>query len=1138
MRYPRLFLLLLLLGCLASPLLAQSSLEWVEKAQQAEDAGNFTEAGKDWEKAAAAFSQESNAPYRAKSLFYAGLAHYKAGAREAAAAQLTLAVEAYLALGDGQGQSLCLVQRGVVEIALGQWTEAERSFRNALEVARRIGNEERALEATEFLGKTLEAGRRWAEATEVTESLVAAYRDRDAKKVADFLSTLGALYQLQGQLEKAEKAYDESIALFEQQGEAEEALSVRRDKARFLLKTHQLEKAESLLAELEKEKPQDAGFALDHASALSQLGRHAEALAKLEKMLPWVHDRNVLLLVQTRRIAELVELGREKEALAQLGKPDFGTDLVRAQVAESIGRRDLAEQYLRKALSAASDADRPGVANELAVKLIGWDKVGEASTLLEATLATLPRGDKRRAVLTSNLAETYLSGGEPAKALPLYLEVVEMARRGEGEVDLTIVLTNIGATYEYLGDYSQALRYLEQAIELGERYQVGSDSQGTIYNSLGLVYVKMGRLSEGITFYQRALAYHRTHGNGRGETASLINLGAAYELMGERGKAADYYEQALTITERDGQVSQQITLLNNLSHLSSSNDRAEKLLEAALKLEKGAPQTLTHNILLSNLADLYYRTGRQEQAVTMARDAAARLQELGAKESELVTRQILLQDSLDGEDSDATDQQLDRCLHLAQDIVTGLSAASARSFLKEHEATLREGLERVLEEDHGGRAFSIDEQLRSLGLASLTNGLPLQSAHVPVELAEREKTLLARMREAASRSADLSGLRAEHKILREQIERHHLAAGALHSLEAATVSAVQQRLRPDEIMLSYVLAGPDVWLLAITQQTVQARRVAALNELQPLISGAYRKVCSAGRLNDVDSALQALSTALWQPAQDLIGGKTRLILIPAGPLFSVPFAALTQDGVPLGERYLLTQASSGTAWVLSRSAQTTGKGALVAALGNFAPGWSEGGFGKAGVRSSSLVPLPGSLQEVTRIAAAMVNPVTLKEQAMTGDALREGSTGRRQLHYATHGLLNNDEPMLSGLVASDRLVTALEIFGWDLDADLAVLSACHSGQISQGLEYVSLTRAFQFAGARTLLATNWAVSDEATAQWMEAFYANLQRGRPADEAAREACIALRKQYPHPYFWAPFALWGDGTVVPEKNPQLR
>ena len=1134
-RFSRLWLLLLVLGVLASPLYAQTSLEWVEKAQQAEDAKDFGGAGKAWEKAAAAFNGEGNAPYRAKSLFYAGLAHYKAGAKDAAIAQLTLGVEAFLALRDPQGQSLCLVQRGVVEIEVGKWTDAERSFRNALDVARQAGNEDRALEATELLGKTLEAGRRWPEATELTEGLVAAYRIHAPHKVPDLLATLGALYQLQGQLDKAEKAYLESIALYREAQNSGQVLSVRRDLARFFLKTQQLEKALALLDDVRKESPDDPGVGVDYAFTLSLMDRHDESLAELEKLLGRIKDPNVLVLLRSRRLEELVHLGREAEALTLLRKPDFGTDQARAQAAESLGRQDLAEEYLRKALAASTDVEKPGLANALAVKLIRWDKPEEAAALLESTLAKLPKTDKRRAVMMSNLGETYLSRGEPEKALPLYLEVVEMARRGEGEADLGIVLSNIGSAYEYLGDYSKALSYLEKAVELGERYKEASSGQGTVYNALGLVYVKMGRYNEGVTFYQRALAYHRNFSNSYGETASLINLGAVFELMGERNKAAGFYSQAFDIAEKEGRTSQEIILLNNLGQLSDSDERAEKLFNEALKLEQSAPQALTRNTILSNLADLYYRTGRKEQAEKMAAEAAAVLEKLGAKENELMTRQILLRASLGRPDGAVTDLQLNRSLQLAQDIVTGLSAASARSFLQKHENVLRDGLERVLQGGDASRAFLIDEQLRSLGLASLTNGLPLQSAHVPLELAEREQTLLARMREAASRSADLSSLRAEHKLLREQIERYHLAAGALHSLEAANLTSVQKQLRPHEVLLSYVLAGPDVWLIAITDQAAQARRLASLAELKPLINSAYRKVCTLGRLNDVDTALQALSAALWQPGQDLIGDKTRLIIVPAGPLFSVPFAALPQEGVVLGERYFLTQASSGTAWLLSRTAQTgTGKGVLVAALGNFAPAWSEGGFGKAGVRSSSLVPLPGTLKELSQIVSTLPGSQTLQEQAMTGDALKKASAGRRQLHFATHGLLNDQEPMLSGLVASDRLVTALEIFNWNLDADLAVLSACHSGQVSKGLEYVSLTRAFQFAGARTLLATNWAVSDEVTARWMEVFYTDLRAGKPADEAAHEAGMAVRKQYPHPYHWAPFALWGDGTVTPEKN----
>jgi CHAT domain-containing protein/lipopolysaccharide biosynthesis regulator YciM len=1119
----------LALGLCCAPAWGQASLPWIEQAQQAEDAGRYGEAGQAWEKAAAALSQEGNPAHRAKALFYAGLAHYRGGSKEAAVAQLTLGVEAFLALGDGEGQSLCLLQRGVVEIELARWTDAERSFRSAIEVSRRTGNESRALEATEFLGKTLEAGRRWAEATEVSEELVAAYRQSAPEKVPELMATLGALYQLQSQLEKAEEAYQQAAALYSESGKAAEAQGARRDLARFFLKTHQLEKAQAQMAALTEEGFNDVPLTIDHAYTLAQLGRHEQALALIDMVLPKTKDDKLLAVVKARRVEELVALKRDQEALKYLSEPAFGSDQARAQAAEAIGKRELAEKYLRQALAAATPAEQPSQANLLAIKLIRWDKPAQAAALLEDVLAKLPADDKRRAVLLSNLGETYLSRGEPSKALPIYQEVLTMTRQGIGQADLAVVLTNLGATYEYLGDYSQALKHLEEAIEVGERFKTSGAAQGTVYNSLGLVYVKMGRYKDGVTFYERGIAYHRTHGNSYGETASLINLGAAYQLLDNDAKAAEYLTQALAIAQRDGRLAQQITILNNLGQLAKSTSEAQDYYQRALELEASAPQALTRNILLSNLADSWYSSGRTEEAEKLATEASDKLRELGAKENELVTRRILLRASLSRSDSAATNLQLDRALELAQDIVAGLSSASARSFLAEHESVLREGLELVLKDGASQRAFAIDELLRSLGLAALTNGLPLQSAHLPVELVEREKTLLARMREASLRSADLSGLRAEHRLLVEQMERHHRAAGALHSTKPAALKQVTDQLAPDEAMLGYLLAGPDLWAIVIAKETT-LRKVGALEDLEPLIDAAYRRVTSPTRPEQTQAALQALSDALWRPTQDLLAGKTRLILVPAGPLYSVPFAALVQDKTTLAERYRLTQVSSASAWLLSRQSTPSGKGALLAALGNFAPPLSDDGFVHTGPRSSLLVALPGTLAEVLKIAPTLKATETLKEQAMTGDALRQGSLGRRQLHYATHGLLNGDEPMLSGLVASDRLVTAAEIFNWELDADLAVLSACHSGQVSQGWEYVSLTRAFQFAGARTLLATNWAVSDQATAEWMETFYAALASGQPADQASQQAYLSLRQKYPHPYYWAPFALWGDGSVT--------
>lgn len=1109
----------------APPAWGQDSLHWIKQAQAAEDSGKFAQAGRDWEKAAAALGSEGKASHRALSLFQAGLAHYKGGALETAIAQLTLGIEAYLSLGDVEGKSLCLLQRGVVELELGRWPDAERSFRSASEVSRKAGNESRLLEATELLGKTLEAARRWPEATELTEKLLSTYRQSAPERVPETLTTLGALYQLQSQPSKAEQAYQEAATLYQDSGDIESSRKSRRDLARFYLKSQQLDKAETLMSELIKEGSNDLALSVDHAYVLSSLKRHQEALNRLDTLLAATQDPSLLPLLKARRFEQLIALNKEKEALAYLRSPSFGDDQARVQAAEGAGKQELVEEFLRKLLAGSHAADKPNHANSLAIRLIRWDRAAEAAQLLQQTLATLSPQDPRRAVLLSNLAETFLSQGEPSQALPLYLEVLSLTRSGVGNADLSVVLTNIGATYEYLGDYHQALWHLEEAIEVGERYQMPRASQATVYNSLGVVYAKLGRHREAILFYRRALEYHRLHGNSYGETVSLINLGTAFEALQDKEQAKNHYTRALAMAVKEGRRSQQMTVLNNLGQLTGD----EEYFRQALEIEASVPQKLTKNILLSNVASLWYGSGKFAEAEALSLQTADTLRELGARENELKARQILVLTALKKKESTAAYHHLDRSLELGQEIVTGLSSVAARHFVAQHEDVWRQALAHMLEGAELEKAFALDELLRSLGLTALVNGLPLQSSHLPAELVEREKSLLGQMREASLRSGNLAALRVEYRQLQEQMERHHLASGSLRNQQPVELAEIRRQLRDDEVMLSYLLGDSDLFLMAISKEEVSACRIASLKELQPLITNVLRLVSNPSREPQTQAALQKLSEALWQPGQRLVAGKSRLILLPAGPVYSVPFAALLQDGAPLAERYHITQASSATAWQLSRRQAVSGRGTLLAALGNYSPEWSQDGFGEVGIEAKSLTPLPGTLKELSAVSSALSNPASLKEQSMTGEQLKKASAGRRGLHFATHGLLNGDEPMLSGLVASDRFVTVAEIFNWKLDADLAVLSACHTASVSQGWEFVSLTRAFQFAGARTLLATNWAISDDATADWMKQFYTRLGQGEAADEAARYATLELRKTYPHPYYWAPFTLWGDGTV---------
>ena len=113
------------------------------------------------------------------------------------------------------------------------------------------------------------------------------------------------------------------------------------------------------------------------------------------------------------------------------------------------------------------------------------------------------------------------------------------------------------------------------------------------------------------------------------------------------------------------------------------------------------------------------------------------------------------------------------------------------------------------------------------------------------------------------------------------------------------------------------------------------------------------------------------------------------------------------------------------------------------------------------------------------------------------------------------------------------LLQAWEIFEQvRLDADLVTLSACDSalGKEFAGEGMVGLTRAFLFAGARTVLASLWAVGDQSSPELMTRFYGYLKQGRRKDDALRTAQIDLLHaggQSAHPFFWAPFVLVGDG-----------
>ena len=306
-------------------------------------------------------------------------------------------------------------------------------------------------------------------------------------------------------------------------------------------------------------------------------------------------------------------------------------------------------------------------------------------------------------------------------------------------------------------------------------------------------------------------------------------------------------------------------------------------------------------------------------------------------------------------------------------------------------------------------------------------------------------------------------------------------------------------------------------------------------------------------------------------------------IIPQGPLFLVPFAALPDpNGQALVEAHTLAFSPSVQTLALAAEVQPKRAGGLV--VGNPVEMPSLPIAGQP--NPAQLPPLPGAEREAAAIAQ-LLNTQPLIRQAATEAAVVAQMPQQPIIHLATHGLLNIDSrlnefglptdanaPMATdsnvfanpgavivggnvtvggvdaavslarervvrfsppGVIAlapgggEDGWLTAEEIAALNLQADLVVLSACDTGRGRiTGDGVVGLTRSFLVAGADTVVVSLWQVPDDATAALMVAFYQQLTATENKAQALRGAMLTTKAQYPDPRNWSAFVLVGEAA----------
>ena len=185
----------------------------------------------------------------------------------------------------------------------------------------------------------------------------------------------------------------------------------------------------------------------------------------------------------------------------------------------------------------------------------------------------------------------------------------------------------------------------------------------------------------------------------------------------------------------------------------------------------------------------------------------------------------------------------------------------------------------------------------------------------------------------------------------------------------------------------------------------------------------------------------------------------------------------------------------------------------------------------------NLSQLPGTEKEVNNISQIFTNSKSVKFEDATETVIKSKQISNfNYLHFATHGIVNEENPESSKIFlqttdTDDGNLYAGEIYNLELNANLAVLSACQTGlgKISKGEGVIGLSRALTYAGAKNIVVSFWSVADESTSKLMTDFYTNLLGTKSIhfNRSLQQAKLKMSKtiEYSNPFFWAPFVLLG-------------
>jgi tetratricopeptide (TPR) repeat protein len=846
--------------------------------------------------------------------------------------------------------------------------------------------------------------------------------------------------------------------------------------------------------------------------------------------------------------------------------------------------------------------NHPGVANSYNNIGAIYDQKGNYEQALEfyhraLNIQRKTLGDNHPAVATSynNIGVVYERKGDHEKSLDYHKKglEIELKTLGENHPRVANSYDNIGGIYTRKGDYERALEHHQMALNIKLK-TLGEDHPAVAYsfNNIGFAYAGKGDYEKALEYYEPALDLRiKTLGDNHPAVASsYINIGFVYRNINEYDKALEYQQKALdTHIITYGETNPEVAKAYN--HIGVTHFKKGDYEKSLLFYQKAC----IANIEDFNNEDIYINPNLRNIL-----SKRIFLNSLTNKASTFF--KIYNSKSKNIKDLTTASATYQLAVALIDTMRGGFQAEGSKLFLAElaskfYDQAIRTALtlyDITNEADYKEQTFVVAEKSKSAVLwEALSNAKAKQFGGIPGQLLEKEQTLridlafydtqIQKLKQKKNQQdteliKEFEGrqfdLKREYESLIAQFENEYPKYYDLkYRTETASVTDIQRALDNQTCLVEYFIGDSSLYIFTISKENYDVYSVAIDSTFIPLLNGYYNSISKYERRSFAESS-HKLYQMFIKPIEDNITGKEKLLIIPDGMLYSIPFEALISQEAQTDNftklDYLITQYDisyhySANLWL--RGVETVSSPTSTGFIA-FAPVFSEqlqnGYIATRSIdelevaeidinylRSGSIteeenrkkfVPLPASEEEVRAIANLFKQKNSTAHLYLHQEAkeehLKTKAKDYKYVHIATHGWMDEERPILSGVAFSqptdtvfkeDGILYAGEMYNLELNSDLVILSACESGigKLVKGEGPLSLTRGLLYSGANNIIISLWAVSDIYTGKLMVDLYDNILSGRSYAKALRAAKLKMieDEKSSFPAKWSGFVLVG-------------